>query len=235
MKKINVLLIVVFSVILVSCGGKNKETLEDSKVVVKAAVPECGCEELDLLEKLDTTRVGKKNVFNYYYPVVNTMTKKKFTGICVEKDQNDSILRRVELKNGGVIKEIVRIKINKNYITLKNMNYEDSECLNGWEIFIEDQGADRYVSSYHEIKNGEFVNRWNVGLDDYDGDGIQNLHTNWEIKDGNLKDKPQPKCMPEAQYTEYNNWWSIEGISPQRLTEVFNCLRKELPQFNYWK
>jgi len=33
-----------------------------------------------------------------------------FTGLAVEKDQNDSIIRKVEIKNGWLIKDVKRIK-----------------------------------------------------------------------------------------------------------------------------
>jgi hypothetical protein len=158
MKKINVLLIVMFSVVLVSCGGKSsdkKEVIEDAKVVAT----DCGCEELILTE---TDKDG--NISEKLKGITKKGSKELFTGSCAEKDQNDSIVRKIDVKKGWLTKELSKEKNGNEYITIKDMSYENAEMKDGWFTKYTEKDEQnnpnlrKFIGEYGEYKNGQKIN-----------------------------------------------------------------------------
>ena len=58
--------------------------------------------------------------------------KDNFTGIGVEKDQNDSILNRAEIKNGWLVRYTHRIKAKDRYITIYDLTYDGGKIKDGF-------------------------------------------------------------------------------------------------------
>lgn len=101
MKKFNYFALFTLGIVLISCGGKNSDSKEGKEVEVKVAtITDCLITELDGI--IEGKNIAKKG------------TKDLYTGLAVEKDQNDSIIRKVEIKNGWLIKDVnlKKYKIN---------------------------------------------------------------------------------------------------------------------------
>jgi cobalamin biosynthesis Co2+ chelatase CbiK len=86
MKKLNYLVLLVLGIVLISFGRKNIENKETNIAEVKEAIiKECLISELDgLSSKKNITKLGSKDLY---------------TGIAVLKDQSESIIQKVEIKN----------------------------------------------------------------------------------------------------------------------------------------
>lgn len=219
MKKINVLFIVMFSIVLVSCGGKSsdkKEVIEDATAVGT----DCGCEELVL-----TTTDKDGNVSDKFKSITKKGSKELYTGSCVEKDQNDSIIRKIDVKNGWLTKELSKEKNGNEYITIKDMSYENTEMKDGWFIKYAEKdeqnnpNLSKFIGEYSEFKNGHKINNWSIQL--YGTDYIM------------VSCKDKPKCMTEAFKT--GDIWNLMDLSEDNYIKTLNCLKDELPHFNYWK
>ena len=131
MKRINLILSVTISVVMISCGGKsNKEKVEETDTK-EVKVTDCICSEISGLDTgKGITKIGSKDLY---------------TGSCLEKDQNDSIVRKVEIKNGWLIREILREKIQKDYVTTKDFQLENGKIMNGFEIKFD---LNKYFSEF---------------------------------------------------------------------------------------
>jgi len=240
MKKNNVLLIIALSVIVFSCGKKegNKEAAKDT-AAKKEIVNECGCNELTLTD--DYVRVEDEGIyFGYLKGIKKEGSKELFTGTCTEKDQNDSIIEKVDVKNGWLIKKVLKEKIGKIYVTTMSVNFENEKPSNGWYMNIKEiyGSNEKYVSEYQDYKNGKTLNFWRATIDH----NVNTISITGDYKNGesfDIKDF-QPKCMPDSEFeapysSSDNGKWRLIDISPQKQNEVINCLKGELSHFDYWK
>lgn len=237
MKKINLLLIIAFSVIVFSCGKKEEKKNAAEAAPEKEVINDCGCNELTLVDEdsgIDTQEDG--NFFGNFKNITKKGSKELFTGSCTEKDQNDSIIKKVDVKKGWLIKEVLKEKIGKIYVTTMDLNFENENPSNGWVRYLNEDGSnqnEKYFRKCIEYKNGKIFNEWSVisGTSNYLLIGVA-----IKVKDGKEaqlnSDIIQPKCMPDS---EFNLSWKLSDISPERYNEIFNCLKGELPHFDYWK
>ncbi|WP_343592566.1 hypothetical protein [Flavobacterium sp.] len=251
MRKNNLILMMI-SIILISCGSKNdnnelkekNEEIQKTQIVVNT---DCQCSELNL----------EKNLLNGIPRKLKDIQKKDsnkpYTGTCIEKDQNDSIIRKVEIKNGWVNREIIRKKIekNKSYITISDFTFEDATKTNGWKIDInelrekDESISSYYVYSFEEIKNKNIYNRWSISLENRDlsynpsGEikyGVYNIVFSPEIQNGQDKNW-KPNCMSTADSYSPNpghSPWEMKKLSFEQFSKTMNELKKEVPHFNYW-
>jgi hypothetical protein len=220
MKKINVLLIAVLSSIFFSCGNKEGKNDTNEAVALKEVAKDCGCNELVLTDlSKNITKKGSKELF---------------TGNCVEIDQNDSIVKKLNIKNGWLTKKVVKEKVGNIYVTMEDMNYENEVPSNGWSrefpnfTYNEDE---KFIYEYVEYRNGKAFNHWTVNIK---VDPIT-ISVDILVKDGNrYGNRAQPKSMPDSEYS-YNWGWTLRDISPKRKNEIINGLKGELPKFATWK
>jgi hypothetical protein len=222
MKIIKLLSTVIFSVVLFSCGKgtDKKDALESS---------DCNISELINLENLKD--VKKKD------------SKELFTGIATEKDQNDSIIKEIHVKNGWVLNQRKREKLQNEYITLSDYEYVNGKALNGWEIKIEKSKSPDYyyVSKFNELKSGDpEFNSWQVKC--FSGEN-SSIYVGLLKKDGInvMLDMPEKKLkyFKNAKYNPYapsdNFDMGIDIKSSKEYINVLNSLKDELHHFDYWK
>lgn len=203
MKKLNYLLLAVF-IILISCGGKNsgKNNGQESEFDESDS---CLIFELEGMDTIDAG--GVKNI-------MKKGTKELYSGIAIEKDQNDSIIKQLEIKNGWVIHNIEKEKIKDEYFTVFNKKYENGVPVSGYSIQIEETIGLKHVMFYSDVTDSDK----NYQIVAYDGDS----------RSIEYYGKQFPKC------------WKGSGSSLYRLSEeefyhLLDELKKELPRFNYWK
>jgi hypothetical protein len=227
MKKINVLLIAVLSSIFLSCGNKEGKNDTNEAVALKEVAKDCGCNELVLTEK-----DKDENVYLLGKNITKKGSKELFTGNCVEIDQNDSIVQKLDIRNGWLIKKVIKEKVGNIYVTMEDMNFENEVSYNGWRRefdFITYNKDEKFICEYVEYKNGKAFNHWKVNIF---VDPIT-ITVDILVKDGNRYGK-QPKSMPDSEYN--NDWgWELRDISPKRKNEIINSLKGELPKFATWK
>jgi len=238
MKKclLSIMLFGVLSV-FISCGNKNEQKENENNC--SFAEMNFGTTDLDNIENLK--ELHKKG------------SKELFTGNCFLKDQYDSIIRKFEVKNGWIIKEIKREKILKNYVTIFNYDYENLKKNNGWEIYVnKGENLDLfkgyfYVNNYLELKNGKEYNKWKIYLST---DGQYTITTTIELKNGiELSDNEQiqPKCMIGSekdgeylsigggeQYQQIKDSYTLKDISPKDFFKTIGCLKGEFIKFDFW-
>jgi len=223
MKKLNYLTFLVLSVVFISCGGKNSESKEGKEAEVnEATATDCLITELDGIGT-------KKNI-------VKKGTKDLYTGLAVEKDQNDSIIRKVEIKNGWLIKDINLKKINDKYAAISEFNYENAAVKNKFELEISDFCSDdkinkfSYVTTYSPT-NYEYddeyysVKAWNFDTYQVDFQGSAKASPNF------LKDFEKNGGL-RADGTQA---WIARKISSEKMYQILDAMKKELPHFDYWK
>jgi hypothetical protein len=251
MKKNNLILIMI-SGILISCANRNdkNESKEKDKEVPETQIvtnTDCQCSELNL----------ENNLLNGIPRKLKDIRKKGsnelYTGTCIEKDQYDSIIRKVDIKNGWVNREILRKKLDKSksYITMSDFTFENALKNSGWSINVsqlsekDESISCNYVSKYEEMKSGKIINNWAIDLKNFDFDynvndvvyGIYSIKFDPSRKDG-LDDKNwKPKSMSNAESDRPNDGgpWIIKNVSLTQYTETLQGLKKEIPHFNYWK
>jgi hypothetical protein len=242
------LLILAMGILLISCGGKNAKD-NSSSDINETTDNDCACNELNL----DTVDSDGKKTTNWK-DIKKNGSNELFTGFCFEKDQNDSIINKIEIKNGWVVRKIWREKINDKYIVTADYSYENSKVLNSWEIYI-DKGdvSDTfpgyyYIRKFEETKNGKPYNNWEISAS---SDGIYKISTVLRVKNGvNISDSEQvpPKCMPNSEKGESSeylvairrflysqNQFTINDISPEDYFKTLDCLKGEFVKFEYWK
>lgn len=246
MKKI-VLMSFTLCLMLISCGKKNKEVEGTSS---ENNSSDCNCSDLNIVtlnadgEKIVNWKDIKKNGSNELY-----------TGSCIEKDQYDSIVKKIEIKNGWVIRKVLREKVNDLYITTFDYTYENAKEKDGWDITIdrpEDDNLNLFPNYYHvkfmtEMKNGKVINKWYLYLENNEKNSIS-LHYYFidgkEIKTYNELEIPPLKCLSNAVLEEwwdedrqfqYVNTCALNDISPDDFFKTITSLKTELKHFDYWK
>lgn len=252
MRKINLMLIMISAGIVICCGGKNErsesKSKEEEKISTEVLVKnDCQCSDLNL----------ENNLLNGIPRKLKDIRKKStnelYSGICLEKDQYDSIVRKVEVKNGWVNREILRKKIekSKSYITLSDFTFENATKNTGWNIDVgqlnekDESVSCYYVSKYEEMKNGKIINSWVIDLKNFDFDynvndviyGIYSIKFEPFRKDGVDDKNWKPNCMSiaESDRPNYGGPWIMKNISKNQYLQTLEGLKKEVTHYNYWK
>ena len=238
MKKINFftsVLIIFFA--LISCKGTNedKSEVENINKENETVITDCGCEELVMTDedgKLISKGIKKNGIEGL------------FSGNCIEKDINDSIIKRLEIKNGFISREIKRQKIIAKYETTTDVNYEyypngSRYVVNGYEKRISDNDEAFYVNYCNVIKNKKTIDEYEASFYP-NSQGGKTIIVSQQTKNGELKlDMHKPECMDEAKfiasYGSLSAEYKVEDISPEEAENIIGCLKKELPMFNVWK
>ncbi len=225
MKKLNYLSILVLSIVFISCGGKTTEKKEGTEAEVKeATTTDCLISELDGIE-------AKKNI-------AKKGTKDLYTGLAVEKDQNDSIIRKVEIKNGWLIKDINLKKINDKYASVSEFNYENAAITNKFELEISDFSSDDKINKFSYVRtysptNYEYDDTYySVGATYWSDNNYQVDFIGSATASPNfLKDFEKNDGL-RANGTQA---WIINKISSEKMYQILDEMKKELPHFDYWK
>jgi len=213
MKKTNYLLLVL-TLILISCGKKSED----------------GVEKKDNEDSTEYCLISDLN--GIYYDVTKKGSDELYTGIAVEKDQSDSIIRKIEIKKGWLVREVNREKINDKYITQSDYNYENSQQTDGYELKFENYQGYNYVTQYSEYKNGKLFNEWECSISPL----INYVSFKWVVKNFEFisyDSMPELDCM-EGYYSS-NHYLFKDEENPEEYNRILECLKKELSYFNYWK
>jgi len=252
MKKITLMLITISGGLLISCGGKNENSelknKEEEKVTADVVIKnDCQCSDLNLENNL----LG--GIPRKLKDIRKKGTNELYTGTCIEKDQHDSIIRKVEVKNGWVKREILKKKIDKSksYIIMSDFTFENATKNTGWSINVgqlnekNESVSCYYVSKFEEMKNGKVVNNWIVDLKNFDFDyslndvvyGIYSIKFEPVNKNGldNKNWKPNSMIKAESDRPNYGGPWIMKNISENEYLQTLEGLKKEVPHFNYWK
>lgn len=220
MRKLSYLTFLVMSIVLISCGGKNSESKENKETKTEEAKStDCLISELsDLYYKKD---------------IIKKDSKEAYTGFAVTKDQSDSIVRKVEIKKGWLVRDIVKEKINGKYITISDLNYEDTKITNGFELKIVNYTKGFYhTHEYKEYKKGKDYNTWICGVNP----DINQIQFKWGCKDGvsvPYGTQPGSVCMKDY-YNDHDAKYYTSEESNEEYNRILECLKKELPHFDYW-
>lgn len=230
-KQLVVASLIMLGIFTISCGGKNGETKSEAKTEEAA---DCPCNTL-----IDTTGYLKD---------------KNYTGTCADKDQNDTIVLKREYKNGYLISEMTKKKVNGKYYITKEMTYEDEKEMNGFEISISQVGEAFYVEEYKLYKNGKISDKYHVSLrfgnffkDGVDYTDVGKINAAWDFKNSedltfssidNINEKSKPKSMPDSEPDwQFNSDddWTLEVLDKTTFEKVLKDLEKEFPKFFYVK
>lgn len=227
MKKFNYFALFTLGIVLISCGGKNSDSKEGKEVEVKVAtITDCLITELDGI--IEGKNIAKKG------------TKDLYTGLAVEKDQNDSIIRKVEIKNGWLIKDVNLKKIQNKYIITKEFNYENGEI-------TDDNFELSFSNGLEETKILSYVSECSPIGDCHDSFYDISIFTDssddiFKISFTANKESSY-NFLKEFIVDEYNQnfilycqqHWEIREISLEKVYQILDAMKKELPHFDYWK
>lgn len=232
-----------FTVLLLSCNGK-KESIESKSEFLKES--DCNCAELQLLQ---TNENGEQ------VEVWKNVKKdgELYTGNCTEKDQNDTIIRKLEIKNGWVVREVKKENvIDKIYIITNDMEYNQLQKSKGFTIGLSmllPGEKRRYISNYEDYKNGNRFDKWAVGAtNDFGTNRIavsryydKGKPLNWAAEQDTLgghSSAGKIKCLenPELMKGSDNEMeWVKNDMSDSDFVKSLKCLKSELPPFDYWE
>lgn len=226
MKKLNYLVLGVLGIVLISCGGKNSESKDGTKVELKeATTTDCLITDLDGLD-------AKKNI-------AKKGAKDLYTGLAVEKDQNDSIIRKVEIKNGWLIKDVKLKKINDKYIATSEFIYENGEITNKFELEISDFCCDDKINKFSYVRTYSPTNY------EYDDEYYSVMaSTGYPENTYQIDFKASEKALPnflkdfeknDGLRADGTQAWIIRKISSEEMYQILEEMKKELPHFDYWK
>ncbi|KIA99460.1 hypothetical protein OA93_04650 [Flavobacterium sp. KMS] len=225
MKIIKILSAVTFSVLLFSCGGKGTDKEEKSTDKKNEdIIADCNCSELTEADG-ELKGVTKKG------------SKELYTGVCIIKDQYDTITNKNTFKNGWLVNEIVKEKIGNEYIITKDIDYENGEPDTYKYVKTEENNSAKltFVKNYKENKNKKAILDYNITI--FSGEKFS-LAVSTHYRDGeefsHKNASPQPVCMLNS-YETIDGGWRLDNLSQDRLYEVLDDLKKEIPHFNYWK
>ena len=227
MKRLNYLALLVLGIVFISCGGKNSESKEGKEAEVKeATTTDCLISELDGIDtKKNITKKGSKDLY---------------TGLAVEKDQNDSIIRKVEIKNGWLIKDINLKKINDKYAAVSEFNYENAAITNKFELEISDFCCDDKINKF------SYVSTYSPTNYEYD-DEYYSVSAGTSIGDDNAYQvdfqgsaKASPNFLKDFEKNgglraDGTQAWIARKISSEKMYQILDAMKKELPHFDYWK
>jgi hypothetical protein len=247
MKIKNATLAVCATLILASCTDKKSN--EQTEILTENA-SDCNCSELGLVrEKAISTTFEDGSYEEVWKDVMRD--GKPFTGVCITKDQNDSIIKSLEFKNGWTVRKIERVKVGSDYITVGDMTYDNMKRNNGFRIKLETDGDIKYVHQLEVLKGGNADGKsgYTVWLKSNDIIPINKRLDEdsemfvWDKAEGlSVRSSADlSNCLADLEYA--NNEESsidekiyyIENASPQQRNELLECLKKQLPKFNYGK
>lgn len=213
-----------------SCGGKNENKTETETEKKIEKVADCPCNSL-----MDES---------------GSLKNKNFTGICADKDQNDTIILNREYKNGYLLSELIKEKFNNSYFITKNMTYDNNKELNGYQIASKKVfGTENkfYSRSYKLFKNGIIQDYYDISID-FDKyseeDNKWSILAKWNVKNGNntnfidksgeVNQASRPNFMSEAEPVDYGNssgTWKLEKLDEATFNKILNNIEKEFPHF----
>lgn len=239
MKIRNLTFAVCTSLIIASCTDKKSneqtETLSES-------TSDCNCSELNLMQT---------NAFGEHFENWKNVKKggELYTGDCIEKDENDTIIRKLEFKNGWVVRELRKENVFDDiYTIIKDMRYKqlqkDKGFSMGLSLFMAGDKF-RHILSYEEYKNGNLYDKWSVGASgksiSVSRYAIKGDIINWWSEQDSISGtntRSKLKCLKDAELfkgLENEMEWTENNIQDGEFYQKLNCLKDELKPFNYWK
>lgn len=242
MKMIKILSTVIFSVLLSSCGGK--ETHKEGKSTDKKmedVIAYCNCSELtdDVSWEDNKFYWDNGHLENLY--IIKGVTKKgnneTYTGVCLSKDQHDTITNKKTYKNGWLVKEVAKEKIGNEYIITRDIYYENGEP-NTYKYIKTSKNSSTnitFVENYREYKSKKRITDYDIKISS--GETFS-LVASMHYRDGkefsHKNASAQPVSMLNSDKT-IDGGWRLDELSQDRLYEILDGLKKEFPHFNYWK
>jgi hypothetical protein len=255
MKKINFMLIMISGILLISCGGNNdkKDVVNTDEITKKEN--ECPLDQLHI--KGPTNELNYNSDQNPYTTqnIKRNDEKENFTGVGIEKDQNDSILNKVEVKNGWLIRYTHRIKKDNKYITLSDLTFDSGKIMNGYKIVIEEKKPKiEYTSALINYQNGKEKYEWDIFIliDDYvtinqgynenseffeeTDKGMLIGTNNYDISNFDLSKSKAISGFKKILFLQMEkpNYF-FSHPDEKTIDNALNSLKKELPKFDYWK
>ena len=176
---------------------------------------------------------------------------KLYTGICITRDQKDSITKRIEFKNGYTSLDQDWEEVYGNYVLRAEVTsfINQKEIKNGWLINFETMDGDspfKYVKERYEYIDGKknvYFLSVNYDKDKKEYHFTYKMEYNKGEKLGNNsnKDVEHPSCFKytPSEYSElfqmtYSDRWETTAKNSSELDAVLECLKKELVGFNYY-
>lgn len=235
MKTIKILSAVIFTILLFSCGrkGNDKEEKNANKKMVNV-IENCNCSELSDEDEWDIGSLENPYIIK---GVTKKDSKEIFTGVCVIKDQNDTIIRKNTYKNGWLVNAIVKEKIGNEYIITKDIDYENGEPDTYKYMKFENNNSAKltFVKNYKEYKNKKAIIDYNITI--FSGEKFSlavSTHYRDDKEFSHKNASPQPVCMLNS-YETIDGGWRLDRLTQDELYEILDDLKKEFPHFNYWK
>lgn len=195
MKKTNYLFMtLVMSILLISCGGKN-EKKEGSSDEITSSESDISLDQLICEHDGSTLKSNTKHLEHiidvFTQNIKQKGEKENFTGVGVEKDQNDSILDRAEIKNGWLIRYTQRIKKGNKYITISDFTFDNGKIKDGFLLENNNETASNnqiiegfdYFDLMKKYKNGKENIEWDIAF--YPNDNIY-LNAVWDEEGGRI-------------------------------------------------
>lgn len=228
---------ILITLALTSCNNKTENTSLEN-----VSDDDCLCSQLNMT----TTNEDGTEVENWKDILKDG---KAYSGNCIEKDQNDTIIRKLEFKNGWVVREIKKENVLDNTYTITNdMHYKKLQKDKGFNIGLSLLLAGdkfRYISDYQEYRNGNLYDKWSIGASD-NRISISRFAMNgkilnyWAEQDSiaGQNTRSKPKCLADAELfngSENEMEWTKNNISDDNFYKTLDCLKDELKPFNYWK
>ena len=217
------------SILLISCGGKN-EKKEGDTAEITSSESDCTIDKLEL--NFDTNDYSDINDYFYTKKDIKKIGEKdNFTGVAIEKDQNDSLLNRVEVKNGWLLRYTHRIKIDNRYITISDYSFDNGEVKEGYKKVINEKSDPKiqYIEKLVKYKNGKnsynwqirirtneeitLNSTWNEDTGNYVGDNILALTIKNLCPGGSRKDEIDVlklKCLSNLKKSQGNDKSSLQ-------------------------
>lgn len=227
------------SFVLLSCKGTNEDKTETKAINTEKEIAktDCGCDELVLTD--DEGKTISKGI-------TKNGVKGLFSGNCIEKDMNDSIIKRLEIKNGFISREVNRKKVLDKYVDVLDYKYDYSEgrqvMQNGFEINVDHPigNSDFYYVKYCRIiKEGQIKEEYKLTTYNDEYNGGKTIISSWQTKNGDYNaDMVQPECMPDSKFVQsygsLESEYKLEGLTDAESDKILLCLKKELKMFNFW-
>lgn len=234
------MIIVLFGAGLMLISCKKNALNADGTTNIENIDGDCGCNDLVLKDE-DGNAISQG--------IIKTGETKLFSGICTEKDMNDSIIKLLEIKNGFIASEVQRKKVYDKFITTVDLKYSYDtgmrEITDGYALSIY-EGYDNknfsYVAECNIYKDKVKLEEYKISYSPGSSNSPADVKSQWELKNGKYGAKQGlhlPKCMGDAEfYPRYGSLepdYHMDDMSPEDGIILLDCLKKELPMFNYWK
>lgn len=238
-KKISISLLIL--TLLISCNKKTeKNEIKGSENEMSEVAKSCNCDELDINKDSETI---------FLTLIHNLKTKELYTGTCISKDQNDSITRKMEIKNGYLVHDIKKEKILNEYVVTQNMTYENKWYKDGFKletlIYTDRNNKDNYYTrKYEEYKIGKIFNDWESSIffsrdddDDYELRICLKTIKGKNVQYKTLDNEDIPSCIKEANIQENLFIFDNQNSTFDKVTNTIDCLAKSdnLRGFKVWK